>query len=124
MPKAKEAALKAVSLDGSLAEGHTSVAYVKLSDDWDLHAAEREFKRAIDLNLGYATAHHWYAHYFLAKGQLEKAIADPSHQQSRERPATRDQTSEDHERQHQWPRASLFQLMPSGRHTEREHGAG
>src|SRR5439155_23796167 len=40
------------------------------------HAAEREFKRAIELNPGYATAHHWYAHYFLAKGQTEQALAE------------------------------------------------
>jgi len=76
MPKAKEAALKAVSLDDSLAEGHTSLAYVKLSYDWDLPGAEREFKRAIDLNPGYATAHHWYAHYFLAQAQTDQALAE------------------------------------------------
>jgi len=76
MPKAKEAALKAVSLDDGLAEGHTSLGYVKLSYDWDLAAAEREFKRAIDLNPGYATAHHWYAHYFLATAQPDEAIAE------------------------------------------------
>jgi TolB-like protein/DNA-binding winged helix-turn-helix (wHTH) protein/Tfp pilus assembly protein PilF len=76
MPKAKKAALEAVKLDDSLAEGHTSLAYVKLSYDWDFAAAELEFKRAIDLNPGYATAHHWYAHYFLAKSQPEKALAE------------------------------------------------
>ena len=76
MPKAKTAALKAVALDDSLAEGHTSLAYVKLSYDWDLPGAEREFKRAIDLNPGYATAHHWYAHYFLAAGEPDKALAE------------------------------------------------
>ena len=76
MPKAKQAALEAVKLDDGLAEGHTSLAYVKLSYDWDLPAAEREFKRAIDLNPGYATAHHWYAHYFLAKAQPERALAE------------------------------------------------
>jgi TolB-like protein/DNA-binding winged helix-turn-helix (wHTH) protein/Tfp pilus assembly protein PilF len=76
MPKAKKAALEAVRLDDNLAEGHTSLAYVKLSYDWDLTAAEREFKRAINLNPGYATAHHWYAHYFLASSQPEKALAE------------------------------------------------
>jgi tetratricopeptide (TPR) repeat protein len=76
MPKAKKAALEAVKLDDSLAEGHTSLAYVRLSYDWDFAAAELEFKRAIDLNPGYATAHHWYAHYFLAKSQPEKALAE------------------------------------------------
>jgi len=76
MPKAKKAALEAVKLDDNLAEGHTSLAYVRLSYDWDLDGAEREFKRAIDLNPGYATAHHWYAHYFLARGQTEQALAE------------------------------------------------
>ncbi|HEX4807471.1 MAG TPA: tetratricopeptide repeat protein [Bryobacteraceae bacterium] len=76
MPKAKEAALRAVKLDDGLAEGHTSLAYVKLSYDWDLPGAEREFKRAIDLNPGYATAHHWYAHYFLAMGEPDRALAE------------------------------------------------
>jgi len=76
MPKAKKAALEAVKLDDSLAEGHTSLAYVKLSYDWDFAGADLEFKRAIELNPGYATAHHWYAHYFLAKSQPEKALAE------------------------------------------------
>lgn len=76
MPKAREAALKAVSLDDKLAEGHTSLAYVKLSWEWDLPGAEHEFRRAIDLNPGYATAHHWYAHYFLARAQPDKALAE------------------------------------------------
>jgi TolB-like protein/DNA-binding winged helix-turn-helix (wHTH) protein/Tfp pilus assembly protein PilF len=76
MPKAKRAALEAVKLDDTLADGHTSLAYVKLSYDWDFAAAELEFKRAIDLNPGYATAHHWYAHYFLARSQPEKALAE------------------------------------------------
>ena len=76
MPKAKAAALEAVKLDETLAEGHTSLAYARQSYDWDLDAAEREFKRAIELNPGYATAHHWYAHFFLAKGQPEQALAE------------------------------------------------
>lgn len=76
MPKAKSAAEQAVKLDDKLAEGHASLGYVKLSYDWDLGAAEREFKRAIELNPGYATAHHWYAHYFLAKGQPEQALTE------------------------------------------------
>jgi serine/threonine protein kinase/TolB-like protein/Tfp pilus assembly protein PilF len=76
MPKAKEAALEAVKLDNSLAEGHTALGYVRLSYDWNLPAAERELKQAIALNPSYATAHHWYAHYFLAKGHPEQALAE------------------------------------------------
>ncbi|MEO7649358.1 MAG: winged helix-turn-helix domain-containing protein, partial [Bryobacteraceae bacterium] len=76
MPKAKAAALQAVKLDETLAEGHTSLGYALLSYDWDLAGAEREFKRAIELNPGYATAHHWYAHYFLAKARLLEAMTE------------------------------------------------
>ena len=76
MPKAKAAAMEAVRLDETLADGHVSLAYARLSYDWDLDAAEQEFKRAIELNPGYATAHHWYAHYFLARGQPEQALAE------------------------------------------------
>jgi tetratricopeptide (TPR) repeat protein len=76
MRKAKDAAEKAVNLDPALAEGHTSLGYVMLSYDWDLEAARREFERAIALNPGYATAHHWFAHYWLAMGQRDKALAE------------------------------------------------
>lgn len=76
MPQAKAAAMQAVSLDDNLAEGHTSLANIKQSYDWDLDGAEREFKRALELNPGYATAHHWYAHYFLARNQPERAVAE------------------------------------------------
>jgi TolB-like protein/Tfp pilus assembly protein PilF len=76
MPKAEEAAAAAVRLDPSLAEAHTSLGYVLLSYDWDLGGARREFERAIELNPGYATAHHWYAHYWLAAGQPQKALEE------------------------------------------------
>jgi TolB-like protein/DNA-binding winged helix-turn-helix (wHTH) protein/Tfp pilus assembly protein PilF len=76
MPKAKEAALEAVRLDPSLAEGRTSLGYVLLSYDWDLDGARRQVEQAIALNPGYATAHHWYAHYWLAMGQPKKAIEE------------------------------------------------
>ena len=76
MPKAKEAALEAVKLDPSLAEGHTSLGYILLSYDWDLDGARRQFVQAIGLNPGYATAHHWYAHYWLAMAQPQKALEE------------------------------------------------
>jgi TolB-like protein/DNA-binding winged helix-turn-helix (wHTH) protein len=76
MSKAKAAALQAVKLDDTLAEGHASLAYARMSYDWDLDAAQQEFQRAIELNPGYATAHHWYAHYFLARNQPEQALAE------------------------------------------------
>ncbi|TLZ60840.1 MAG: tetratricopeptide repeat protein [Gammaproteobacteria bacterium] len=74
LPKAKEAAMKALELDPSLAEAHTSLAIVKQSYDWDWSGAEREFKEAIALNPNYATAHHWYSHYLVAMGRLDEAV--------------------------------------------------
>src|SRR5436190_52290 len=59
-----------------MAAGHASLAYIYLSYDWDFPAAGREFQRAIELNPGYATAHHWYAHYWLAMGEPDKALAE------------------------------------------------
>ena len=74
MPLAKAAAEKAVELDPSLAEGRVSLGYVKLSYDWDLSGAAREFSRALELNPGSATARHWYSHYFMAAGNLDQAL--------------------------------------------------
>jgi tetratricopeptide (TPR) repeat protein len=75
-PKAKAAALRALELDGDLAEGHTSLAYVKFWYDWDWVGAEAEFQRALELNPGYATAHQWYAEYLRLMGRQEEAIAE------------------------------------------------
>jgi len=76
-PKAKEAATKAVQLDDSLAEAHTSLAVVKAAYEWEWSGAEREYKRAIELNPGYATAHYWYAFSVLTRlGRFEEAIAE------------------------------------------------
>lgn len=76
IPPAKDAAEKAIQLDDTLAEGHNSLAYAKLLYDWDWTGAEAEFKRALQLNPGYANAHHWYAHLLLASGRQEEALAE------------------------------------------------
>jgi len=73
MPLAKSSAQKALEIDPDLAEAHASLAYVKLSYDWDLPGASEEFLRALALNPSSATAHHWYSHYFMAAGDLGKA---------------------------------------------------
>ena len=73
MPLARSAAQRAIDLDPDLADGHTSLAYVKLSYEWDLPGAAREFSRALRLNPNSATARHWYSHYFMAAGDLGKA---------------------------------------------------
>jgi TolB-like protein/lipoprotein NlpI len=71
--KARSAALAALRLDDSLAEARTSLAYTKFYYDWDWPGAEAEFRRAIDLNPGYATAHQWYAEYLGLMGREEEA---------------------------------------------------
>lgn len=75
-PEAKSAAEKAIQLDDTLADGHNSLAYTKLLYDWDWAGSEAEFKRAVQLNPGYTNAHHWYAHYLLASGRQEEALAE------------------------------------------------
>ncbi|HEX8140833.1 MAG TPA: protein kinase [Pyrinomonadaceae bacterium] len=76
MPRAKAAAERAIEIDPELAEGYTSLGFVKLSYDWDWPAAERDFKRALDLNPNYATAHQWYASYLLQMGRYEDATEE------------------------------------------------
>ena len=75
-PHAKTAVSKALSLDDSLAEAHTSLAFVSLYYDRDWTKAEREFRRAIDLNPNYANGHHWYAEFLSLVGRHEQAIAE------------------------------------------------
>ena len=75
IPKAKAAAKKAAEINDDLAEAHTSLAFIKLNYDWDWSGAEREFKRAIQLNPNYDNAHHWYSHYLIAVGRTEESLA-------------------------------------------------
>ena len=77
MPKAKESAIKALALDNTLAEAHTSLAHVLMNYDWNWSEAEKEFKRSIELKPDYATAHEWYAiHYLTATGRLKEAVQE------------------------------------------------
>jgi TolB-like protein/DNA-binding winged helix-turn-helix (wHTH) protein/Tfp pilus assembly protein PilF len=74
---AKTAAEKALLLDPSLAEAHTSLAAVRILHDWDWIGAEREFQRAIELNPNYAQAHQWYGNLLLGpQGRHNEAIAE------------------------------------------------
>jgi len=76
-PKGKAAALKALELDSSLAEAHTALALVKVSYEWDWASAEWEFKRAIELNPGYADGRYFYAFVYLSPmGRYDEAIAE------------------------------------------------
>ena len=76
LPKAKAAALKALQLDSSLGEAHNSLAFCLDGFDWDFASAEKEFRRAIELNPSYATAHHWYAWHLSLVGRSPEAIAE------------------------------------------------
>ena len=76
MPEAKAAALKALEIDGTLAEAHSSLAQVHLLYDWDLAASEKEFKRALDLDPDYTAAHHWYSHCLLVLGRKQESLAE------------------------------------------------
>jgi serine/threonine protein kinase/Flp pilus assembly protein TadD len=76
LPIAKAAARKALETDDSLAEAHNSLAWTKLAFDWDWTGAEREFKRAIELNPGYAITHHWYAECLAGMGRYAEALAE------------------------------------------------
>ena len=75
-PKAKEAALKALEIDNRLAEAHASLAATMGDYDWDFVGSEKEFRLAIELNPGYATAHHWYAFHLSELGRHEEAIRE------------------------------------------------
>ncbi|MGB7623186.1 MAG: protein kinase [Terriglobia bacterium] len=75
-PRAKAAALKALEMDETLAEAHASLGAGRDEYDWDWAGAEKEFKRAIELNPSYATAHQWYAEYLSVMGRHEEAIAE------------------------------------------------
>jgi len=73
MPKAKEAANRALQIDPSLAEAHTALGVVLTNFDWDWAGAEREFKRAIELNPNNAEAHHQYGWLLNDVGRIAEA---------------------------------------------------
>ncbi len=76
--KSKAAALRALEIDDTLAEAHTSLA-AAMWNEWKWDGAEKEFKRAIELNPSYATAHHWLSIYFSTAGNHEEAIREATH---------------------------------------------
>jgi TolB-like protein/tRNA A-37 threonylcarbamoyl transferase component Bud32/Tfp pilus assembly protein PilF len=75
MPEARKAALRALELDDSLAEAHTSLGLVKLFFDWDWPGAEREILRSIELNPGYATGHHAHSVFLAIMHRNDESIA-------------------------------------------------
>src|SRR5882672_2588950 len=73
---AKGAATLALRFDDTLAEAHTSLASIKAVTEWDWQGAENEYRRAIELNPNYPTAHHWYAVQLLVQGKLDQALLE------------------------------------------------
>jgi TolB-like protein/DNA-binding winged helix-turn-helix (wHTH) protein/Flp pilus assembly protein TadD len=76
MPKARAAALRALAIDENLPEAHTAVALIEQNYDWDWVTAGKEYRRAIELNPNYATAHHWYAEHLADRGRFDEALAE------------------------------------------------
>ena len=75
-PQATQAAMKALLLDDTLADAHTSLADIRSVYEWKWSEAEREYRRAIELNRSYAIAHQWYASYLIAMGRTEESISE------------------------------------------------
>lgn len=76
LEEARQAAQKAISLDQTLAEPHTSLAYILWARDWDWVNAEREYRRSLELDPQYALAHHWYSIYLTSMKRFPEAITE------------------------------------------------
>ena len=74
--RSKAAANKALEIDPTLAEPHASLGYVKFWYDWDFAGAESEFRRAIQLNSRYGTAHHWYGEALGLMGRFDEGVRE------------------------------------------------
>jgi len=75
-PKARAYALEALALDDTLADAHTALGAIQFYADWDWVTPEKEFKRAIDLNLSHAEAHQMYSIFLSTLGRADEAIAE------------------------------------------------
>src|SRR5712691_10324121 len=76
MPQARVAALRALEIDEGLAEAHTALALIVQNQDCDWQTSEKEYRRAIELNPSYATAHHWYAEHLMWLGRFDEALSE------------------------------------------------
>ncbi len=79
MPKAREAAMRAVELDDALGEAHNSLAIIKVYYDWDYTGAEREYRRALDLDPGSVRIHMWYGWYLGLMGRFDEGLKQLQH---------------------------------------------
>ncbi len=75
-PKARDAAVKALALDDSLAEAHLSIAEVRFFLDWDFAGAEKEFRKTLELNPNYSSGPQWYGEFLSHMGRHEEAIQE------------------------------------------------
>jgi TolB-like protein/cytochrome c-type biogenesis protein CcmH/NrfG len=78
-PRAREAAQRALQLNPRLAEAHAVLGNVAMSYDWDLATAEKELRRAIELNPNDPTPHEWYCHLLIVEGHNSEALAEAHH---------------------------------------------
>jgi len=76
MPKAREAAVRALEIDDNLPEAHVALALILENYDWEWSSAEKEYRRAIDLNPNYATAHQWYAEFLMWQRRFDEALRE------------------------------------------------
>jgi TolB-like protein/DNA-binding winged helix-turn-helix (wHTH) protein/Tfp pilus assembly protein PilF len=76
VPKARQAAAKALELDDNLAEAHASMAMIAQNYEWDWKKAESEYRKAIQLDPNYATARHWYAEFLTIQGRFPEALEE------------------------------------------------
>jgi TolB-like protein/DNA-binding winged helix-turn-helix (wHTH) protein/tetratricopeptide (TPR) repeat protein len=75
-PKAEQAALKALEFDERIAEAHASLGVIRYEYNWDWPGADKEFRRAIELNPNYATAHQWYGSYLVSVARFDEGIRE------------------------------------------------
>jgi tetratricopeptide (TPR) repeat protein len=76
MPKAREAAVRALQIDDNLPEAHVALALIPENYDWDWNTSEKQYRRAIELNPNYATAHQWYAEFLAWRGRFDEALRE------------------------------------------------
>jgi len=76
IPQARVAALRALEIDEKLPEAHTALALIVQNHDWDWQTSEKEYRRAVELNPNYATAHHWYAEHLMWLGRFDEALLE------------------------------------------------
>jgi tetratricopeptide (TPR) repeat protein len=77
--RAEAAANQALAIDAASVEAHVALALVAGNKDFDWQLSESEFQRALDLNPGYANAHHWHAFNLMFLGRLDEALAEMEH---------------------------------------------